>query len=83
VAASLPRAMNPAATRHSWAQSISSAMQRAIIFGSSSRKHAAAHMSHAFAQSLQASTHEAKFWFFIVVLLEFHLVAISSAKRFV
>lgn len=34
---------------------MSSAIQRAIIFTSSSFKHALAHMSHAFAHMLQAS----------------------------
>ena len=57
-ATSLPRATNPAAIRHNCAQSISSAMQRVIIFGSGSRRQAAAQRSHASAHWLQASIHE-------------------------
>jgi hypothetical protein len=67
LANSLPLAMKPAATRQSWAQSISKAIQRAIAFGSCSRKHAAAHRSHASAQSLQALIHDAN-WLSIIIL---------------
>lgn len=54
-AAALPRAIMPAAIRHSCAQSMSSAIHLAIIFTSSSCRHALAHWSHAFAHMLHAS----------------------------
>jgi hypothetical protein len=56
---SLPRAMAAAATAHSSAQSMSRAMQRAIIFTSSSCRQAAAQWLHAVAQSRQARMQEA------------------------
>jgi hypothetical protein len=59
LAFSLSRAIKLAARRHIWAQSISVAMQRAIIFTSCSCKQDAAQKSQASAQALQASIHDA------------------------
>lgn len=53
--ATLPLAIMPAANLHNCEQSMSSAIQRAIILTSSSFKHALAHMSQALAHMLQAS----------------------------
>tara|TARA_R110001599_G_scaffold159052_2_gene346315 strand:- start:125585 stop:125767 length:183 start_codon:yes stop_codon:yes gene_type:complete len=50
VANSLPRPINPAAVRQISAQSMSEAIQRAIIFTSGSCKHEAAQWSQAVAQ---------------------------------
>jgi hypothetical protein len=50
--------MSAAARRQICAQSMSSAMQRAIIFTSSSCRQAVEHMSQASAQALQASIHD-------------------------
>jgi hypothetical protein len=50
--------MYAAATRQISAQSISSAMQRAILFTSLSRKHEAAQWLQASAHELQASIHD-------------------------
>jgi hypothetical protein len=47
--------MKPAASRHICAQSMSSAMQRAIAFTSVSFRQEAAQRSQAVAQALQAS----------------------------
>lgn len=55
----LPRAMKPAAIRQTAAQSISKAMQFAIIFTSSSCRQAVAQWSQASAHALQASMQEA------------------------
>jgi hypothetical protein len=54
--------MYAAARRHIWAQSMSVAMQRAIILTSCSFKQDAAQKSHASAQELQASIQEAYCW---------------------
>jgi hypothetical protein len=51
----LPRAMKATARRQTWAQSMSSAMQRAIALGSGSCRQAMAQWSQALAHSLQAS----------------------------
>ncbi|MGZ8294155.1 MAG: hypothetical protein ACXWVG_14005 [Telluria sp.] len=57
VANSLSRAMYDEAMRQICAQSMSSAMQRAIILTSFSRKHEAKQKSHASAQASHASMH--------------------------
>lgn len=59
-ACSEPRAISPTAVRHAAAQSMSSAMQRAIACTSGSRRQALAQWSHASAQALQASMQDAK-----------------------
>jgi hypothetical protein len=61
-ASSLPRPIQAAATRQICAQSVSTAMQRAIAFGSSSFRHIEAQCSHASAQALQASIQDLCSW---------------------
>jgi len=62
LAFSLPRAIAGAATAQIWAQSMSSAIHRAIIFTSGSCRHEAAQWLHAMAQALQASMQAAWTW---------------------
>jgi hypothetical protein len=60
-ACSLSRDIDPAANAHIAAQSMSSAMHRAIMLTSSSFKQDAAQRLHATAQLLQASTQALNF----------------------
>jgi hypothetical protein len=53
-ACALPRAINAAAKRQAWAQSMSKAMHFAIAATCSSFKHIAAQLSHALAHALHA-----------------------------
>jgi hypothetical protein len=69
LACSLPRAIAAAANAQMAAQSMSSAMQRAIFFTSGSCKQAIEQELHAIAHALQASMQASNFLRFITILL--------------